>query len=139
MADQTVIELQSRQKPATRKPKASEHVARALADLAARKSRRHASKARRHAPAAGLTIGELNAISTRLVDHADKITPLIGCQDVADDLRLAARLADKMASFQFRVGEIAEQLLAHPEWDRAAFARDLRSALDDVLSDGEGR
>jgi hypothetical protein len=37
--------------------------------------------------------------------------------------------AAKLASLRFRIAEIAEAALAHPEWDRAAFARDLRDAL----------
>jgi hypothetical protein len=75
-------------------------------------------------------IETLNAIGARLFDHADVIT------NVGADLRLAARIADKLASLRFRIAEIAEAALAHPEWDRAAFARDLRSALQDA-EDGE--
>jgi hypothetical protein len=76
-------------------------------------------------------IETLNAISVRLGDHADKITNAAR-QDIAADLRLAARIADKLAGLRFRIDEIAEQLLAHPEWDRGAFARDLRAALSDA-------
>ncbi len=62
--------------------------------------------------------------------RADEIENI--CQGMADDLTLAARIADKLASLRFRIAEIAEAALAHPEWDRAAFARDLRDALKDA-------
>jgi hypothetical protein len=52
-------------------------------------------------------------------------------------LQLAAVVAAKLASLRFRVAEIAEATLAHPEWDRAAFARDLREALKGAEG-GEG-
>jgi hypothetical protein len=69
-------------------------------------------------------IETLNAIGARLFEHADAIT-----QDIAADLRLSAQICHRLASLRFRVAEIAEQALAHHEWDRAAFARDLRDAL----------
>ena len=75
-------------------------------------------------PTTILDIETLNAAAARLFEHADALT-----QDVAADLRLAAGIAGKLASLRFRIAEIAEQALAHPEWDRAAFARDLRDAL----------
>ena len=73
-------------------------------------------------------IATLNAISARLCDHADSITNAART-DVAADLRLAARVADSLANLRFRIDEIAEKAIEHPEWDRAAFARDLRDAL----------
>jgi hypothetical protein len=69
-------------------------------------------------------IESLNAIGARLFEHADAIT-----QDIAADLQLAARIAGMLAGLRFRIAEIAQAALAHPEWDRAAFARDLRDAL----------
>jgi hypothetical protein len=75
-------------------------------------------------PTTILDIPTLNAIGARLFEHADAVT-----QDIAADLRLAAVIAAKLASLRFRIAEIAEAALAHPEWDRAAFARDLREAL----------
>ena len=77
----------------------------------------------------------LTAIGARLTDHADAITNAAR-QDIANDLLQAAVIAVKLASLRFRIAEIAEQALAHPEWDRAAFARDLRAALD-VAAKGE--
>lgn len=74
-----------------------------------------------------LDIESLSAIGARLFEHADAIT-----QDIAADLRLAAHITDKLAGLRQRVAEIAEQALAHPAWDRAAFARDLRTALADA-------
>jgi hypothetical protein len=82
-------------------------------------------------PTPTLDYETLNLIAARLSEHADAITNAAR-QDIANDLRLAARIADKMADLRFRVAEIAEQALAHPEWDRAAFARDLRAALADA-------
>ena len=41
-------------------------------------------------------------------------------------------MASKFASLRFRVAEIAQKAIDHPEWDRAAFARDLRAALGDT-------
>jgi hypothetical protein len=75
-------------------------------------------------------IETLNAIGARLSEHADAIT-----QDIAADLRLAAHVTHKLAGLRFRVAEIAEQTLAHPDWDRAAFARDLRDALKEAEGD----
>jgi hypothetical protein len=75
-----------------------------------------------------LDIGTLNAISARLGDHADAITNAAR-KDVAADLRLAARIADKLASLQFRIAEIAEMALKQ---DPGATARDLRDALADA-------
>jgi hypothetical protein len=81
-------------------------------------------------PTTVFDIPTLNAIGARLFGHANAIT------NAAADLRLAARIADKLASLRFRIAEIAELALARPEWDRAAFARDLRDVLKDA-EDGE--
>jgi len=75
-----------------------------------------------------LDIETLNAIGARLCEHADAITNAAR-RDVVVDLRLAARISDKLASLRFRVAEIADKAIAHPEWDNAAIARDLRDAL----------
>jgi len=72
-------------------------------------------------------IETLNALGARLSGNAEAIT-----QRIAADLRLAARICEKLASLRFRIAEIAEQALAQPEWDRAAFARDLRDTLADA-------
>jgi len=76
-------------------------------------------------------IETLNTLGGRLSDHADAITNHAR-HDVARDLRLAAQVTAKLASLRFRIDEIAEQLLAHKEWDGAALARDLRDALADA-------
>src|SRR5258708_37370565 len=73
----------------------------------------------------------LNALAVRLSDRADQISQ-ITLWDLARDLRLAAQVTAKLASLRFRIAEIAEQLLAHPGWDGAALARDLRDALADA-------
>jgi hypothetical protein len=78
-----------------------------------------------------LDIETLNAVGARLFEHADAITG-----DIAVDLRLSARICDRLASLRSRVTKIAQLALAHPEWDRAAFARDLRDALKRA-EDGE--
>jgi len=57
---------------------------------------------------------------------------MVACRDLAADVRVAARVAGKLASLRFRLAEIAAQVLDHPEWDRAAFARDLNEALKDA-------
>lgn len=75
----------------------------------------------------------LTTISGRLSRRADDIV-MIGAQEIAADLRLAAAIASKFATFRFRVGEIAERALVNPEWDRATFARDLHDALTDAES-----
>jgi hypothetical protein len=78
----------------------------------------------------------LTMLSARLRAHGDDIAPS-DRQDIVTDIRLAARVAGNLASLRFRVSEIAEQLLANTEWDRAAFARDLlRAALADA-SEGD--
>jgi hypothetical protein len=62
-----------------------------------------------------LTIEELNAISVRLYDRAEQITQ-VSLHGLAEDIRMAARVCSKLASLHFRVGEIAETTMAHPEW-----------------------
>jgi hypothetical protein len=73
----------------------------------------------------------LTTLSGRLSRRADDIV-MIGAQEIADDLRVAGRMASKFAAFRFRVGEIADAAVVNPEWDRATFARDLRDALADA-------
>jgi hypothetical protein len=79
-----------------------------------------------------LTIEELTLVGVRLYDRAEKIAQFVSSHDLAGDVRLAARVCDKLAALRFRVGEIAEQTLANPERDSAAIARDLRDALNDA-------
>ena len=76
-------------------------------------------------------IEQLNALPVRLSDRADQISQ-ITLWDLARDLRLAAQVTAKLATLRFRIAEIAGELLAHPEWDSAAVARDLRDALADA-------
>ncbi len=78
-----------------------------------------------------LDIETLNEISTRLYDRAESINQIC-LQDLTMELRLAARVCSTMASLRFRIAEIAQNALDHPEWDRAAFARDLRDMLNDA-------
>jgi hypothetical protein len=84
-------------------------------------------------PTIVLDIKTLNAASARLFDHAESVTN-VARQDIADDLMLAARIADKLAGLRLRVAEIAQQALDRPRWDAAAFARDINAALDEAES-----
>jgi hypothetical protein len=70
------------------------------------------------------SIENLNAIGARLFDHADAIRNAAR-RDVAADLRLAARIADKLASLRFRISEIAGKTKDH----------DTARALSDALAD----
>jgi hypothetical protein len=81
-----------------------------------------------------LDIETPNAIGARLFERADQITQ-VALQDLALDLRLAARVCDRLASVGFRIAEIAQAAIDHPEWDSAAFARDLRELLKDAGED----
>jgi hypothetical protein len=79
-----------------------------------------------------LNIETLNAIGARLSEHAAAIT-----QDIAADLKLAARIADRLASLRSRVAEIAQAALDRPQWDAAVFARDVRGALAAAENGGD--
>ena len=70
----------------------------------------------------------LTAIAAKLFEHSDNVES-VPWQDIALNLRLAARLAEKTASLRFRVQEIAEMALTQ---DPGATARDLRDALNDA-------
>lgn len=73
-----------------------------------------------------MDIETLNAIAVRLRDHSESITN-IARQDMADDLLLAAKITDDLASLRFRVAGIAETCL---QQDPGATRRDLLHALD---------
>jgi hypothetical protein len=83
-------------------------------------------------PTTILNIEALNAIGARLSEHAAAIT-----QDIAADLRLSARVCDRLASLRGRVAEIAQAALDRPQWDAAAFARDIRDALSAAENGGD--
>ena len=70
----------------------------------------------------------LTTIAAKLFEHSDNVKS-VPWQDIALNLRLAARLAEKNASLRFRVQEIAEMALTQ---DPGATARDLRDALNDA-------
>jgi hypothetical protein len=74
------------------------------------------------------TVETLNALGTRLYDHADSITN-VARHDMEVDCRLAARALSNFATLRFRVAEIAEQALVQPG---AATRRDLIAALSDA-------
>jgi hypothetical protein len=76
-------------------------------------------------PTSPFTYEGLTAASGRLTRHADDITN-VARMDIADDLRLAARIADKFASLKFRIIEVAEAALIQ---DTAATRRDLLEAM----------
>jgi hypothetical protein len=74
------------------------------------------------------TIEALNALGTRLFDHADSITN-VAAHEMEVDCRLAARALSNFATLRFCVGEIAEAALTQPG---AATRRDLIAALADA-------
>jgi hypothetical protein len=74
-----------------------------------------------------LSIENLTLIGARLYDYANTIA--IALPHTAKDIRLAARVCDRLASLRFRVGEIAEITLSQ---DPGATARDLHEALADA-------
>jgi predicted ABC-type transport system involved in lysophospholipase L1 biosynthesis ATPase subunit len=71
----------------------------------------------------------LTAIAIRLYDRAEEIQQ-IALADLNHDLRLAAQVCTRLADVRLRIAEIAANALVHPNWDRAAFARDLRELID---------
>ena len=86
-------------------------------------------------PIIHLGIEELNTIALRLRERSDSIRQ-VTLVDLVQDLLIAASACDTLAHMRFRIAEIAASALTHPNWDRAAFARDLRELLD---GDGEDR
>lgn len=56
-----------------------------------------------------MNIETLNAIGARLLEHADAIVNAAR-QDIAKDLWLATRVADKLAKLRFEVAEIAPRV-----------------------------
>jgi hypothetical protein len=72
----------------------------------------------------------LNTISARLYDRAEEIQQ-VTLHGLNEDLRLAAQACIKLADTRQRIAEIVQNLLDHPEWDRAAFVRDLRELMDE--------
>jgi hypothetical protein len=73
----------------------------------------------------------LTAIAGRLSRHSDDIVN-VARLDIADDLRMAARMAHRFASLKFRVLEVAEAALHQ---DGAAIHRDLKDAVADSERD----
>jgi hypothetical protein len=57
-----------------------------------------------------LNVENLNAIAARLADHADGITQ-IALRSLADDLRLAARIAETLAAMRSEIAEIASRTM----------------------------
>ena len=76
-------------------------------------------------PTTILNIETLNAIGARLFEHADSV---IARREIADDMRLAGRICDKLASLRFEIAEIAAKT---KDTDTA---RELRDALSDAES-----
>jgi hypothetical protein len=72
-----------------------------------------------------LDIETLNGISASLYDQADQITQ-ITLQDLALNLRLAARCATVLAHVRFELGEIAEKTKDHDT------RLEIRGLLDDA-------
>ena len=82
-------------------------------------------------PVITLDVETLNGISARLSERADTIHQF-SLDDLRRDLLIAAWCAELLAKIRFRIAEIAANALTHPNWDRAAFARDLRELIDDA-------
>jgi hypothetical protein len=76
-----------------------------------------------------LDVETLNMCAARLRERADTVNRITLAELVAD-LNMAAAACDALAAARFRIAEIAANALTHPNWDRAAFARDLRELLD---------
>jgi hypothetical protein len=81
-------------------------------------------------PVISLDIPTLNEVALRLRERSDTIRQ-VTLVDLVQDLLIAARACDVLAHVRFRIAEIAANALTHPNWDRAAFARDLRELLDE--------
>jgi hypothetical protein len=78
---------------------------------------------------------ELTAAAGRFADHAETVMNPAR-QDIAQDLRMAARMAHKFASLRFRVANIAQKAIDPPDnWGTAILALELRAALDDAERD----
>jgi hypothetical protein len=73
------------------------------------------------------SIENLTALAARLGRHADDT---LARRDAERDFRLAAQACDRLCFLRGRIAEIAQQALDRPQWDAAAFARDIREALD---------
>jgi hypothetical protein len=76
-------------------------------------------------PIIHLGVEELNTISAQLYDEADKVTQ-ITLQDLALNLRLAARCATVLAHVRFELGEIAGKTKDHDT------RLEIRGLLDDA-------
>jgi hypothetical protein len=77
-----------------------------------------------------LGIDFLNFCAARFGEHADNFTAvaadMLGA--IANDLKLAAKICDRLASLRFEIAEIASKAdLLDPDT-----ARELRDALDDA-------
>jgi hypothetical protein len=72
----------------------------------------------------------LYANSARLRERADEIRQ-VTLTDLVHDLRLAAACCELLADVREHIAEIADKAIAHPEWDNASIARDLRELLDE--------
>lgn len=79
-------------------------------------------------------IETLNALAARLTEHADSV---LARRDAERDFRMGAEACRRLASLRFRVAEIAKQALDRPQWDAAAFARDIQQALDETAREGD--
>jgi hypothetical protein len=80
-------------------------------------------------PTTILDIETLNAIAARLSERADSIHQFSLVELVAD-LKTAAGACRRLAEIRYQLTEIAANAMTHPNWDRAAFARDLRALIE---------
>jgi hypothetical protein len=72
------------------------------------------------------TYETLTALSLRLVDHAEALGASIEHEEVAIDLSRAAEACSRFATLQYRITEIASEVLNRPG---LAIHRDIHEAL----------
>jgi len=68
-------------------------------------------------------------IAKRLDERSREINQ-ISLQELSRDLFIAARVCRLLVEIRERLAEIAANALTHPNWDRAAFARDIRELIE---------
>ena len=84
-------------------------------------------------PTIPLNIEALNFIGAQCFERADKLTSAATdlLTVIAGDLKLAARICDRLADLRFAVAEIAAKI----ENTNPAAARDLRAALETAAAE----
>lgn len=78
------------------------------------------------------TIENLNALASRLSDHADAV---LARKDAERDMRMAAVACHRLATMRYRITEIGRKALENPQWDSAAISRDINELLEEVAKE----